>query len=89
MNELHLKYQQDTGIQVSKQVESLYGVYGSSSIEVQCYECEKTFFHDFKREVNCPNVYDYIKWLEEKITTNEKNKQDNHSKHHHDRKGNR
>ncbi len=40
-------------------------------------------------ESDCENIYQYIQWLEEKITTNEKNKEGNHSKHYHDRKRNR
>jgi len=37
--------------------------------------------------VGFSKIYEYIKWLEEKV--NEKNKKTNNSKHHHDRNRNR
>lgn len=39
-------------------------------------------------EVDFEHTYNYIKWLEEKITTNEKNK-NQYSKHHYDKGRNR
>ena len=64
MNELHLKYQQDTGIQVQREINLIQS------------------HSDFKR------LYDYIEWLEEKITANEKDK-NQHSKHYHERERNK
>ena len=67
MNELHLKYQQDTGLQISKQIEGL------------CKNGPPSYNY---------KLYDYIKWLEEKITANEKDK-NQHSKHYHERERNK
>jgi len=63
MNKLHLKYQQDTGNQVQRDINL-----------IQTHS-------DFK------HLYDYIKWLEEKI--NETDKETKHSNHYHDRSRNR
>ena len=67
MNELHLKYQQDTGIQINKQINFIN---------------EEEHADDFSK------LYDYIKWLEEKITTNEKDK-NQHTKDYYDKRRNK
>jgi len=64
MNELHLKYQQDTGIQVSRQVESLCGTQSLQN-QFNCPECEKLIYPE---KEDCSEVYNYIKWLEERCT---------------------
>ena len=69
MNKRHLKYQQDTGVQVSEQVERLRGMTLTEEIII-CPECVAEFTYH-PENPNFSNLYDYIQWLEEQITEQE------------------
>ena len=64
MKELHLEYQQDTGIQVSEQVESLHEI-DSVLSPFNCPKCEEIVSPE--EEGDCFKIYDYIQWLENLI----------------------
>ena len=76
MNDLHLQYQKDTGIQISRQVESVRNIHDSINEEVtiECDACGEMFDYVYEG-VNSPDIYDYIKWLEEQIENYEKKNQ--------------